>query len=170
MYEGCLGFSWWRKLDQKLSTAIIQGELRRFFDFYWNLGKVEEHFPFSVQTSDHFIVTSWIHEAYHLLNLFNTPLQLHYRNMKVNNLSKSRSLALFSFQNCGGAFFQRFLPLYFCKFAFLCLKESTCEKRKNIFTSRRKRLWDNQILTFQIFKCCDVIKCPNMKHQTNFTE
>ena len=30
--------------------------------------------------------------------------------------------------------------------------------------------WDNQILTFQIFKCHDVIKCPNMKHKTHFTE
>ena len=30
--------------------------------------------------------------------------------------------------------------------------------------------WDNQILTFQIFKCYDVIKCPSMKHQTHFTE
>ena len=30
--------------------------------------------------------------------------------------------------------------------------------------------WDNQILTFQIFKCHDVIKCPSMKHETHFTE
>ena len=32
------------------------------------------------------------------------------------------------------------------------------------------RSWDNQILTFQIFKCHDVIKCPSMKHETHFTE
>ena len=28
--------------------------------------------------------------------------------------------------------------------------------------------WDNQILTFQIFKCNDVIKCLSMKHETHF--
>ena len=27
--------------------------------------------------------------------------------------------------------------------------------------------WGNQILTFQIFKCYDVIKCLNMKHETH---
>ena len=27
------------------------------------------------------------------------------------------------------------------------------------------RSWDNQILTFQILKCHDVIKYPNMKHE-----
>ena len=32
------------------------------------------------------------------------------------------------------------------------------------------RSWDNQILTFKIFKCHDVIKCPSMKHKTHFTE
>ena len=32
------------------------------------------------------------------------------------------------------------------------------------------RSWNNQILTFQILKCHDVIKCPNMKHETHFTE
>ena len=26
--------------------------------------------------------------------------------------------------------------------------------------------WDNQILTFQIWKCHDIIKCPSMKHET----
>ena len=30
--------------------------------------------------------------------------------------------------------------------------------------------WDNQFLTFQIFKCHNVIKCPNMKLETHFTE
>ena len=30
--------------------------------------------------------------------------------------------------------------------------------------------WDNQILNFQIFKCHDVIKCLNMKHDTYFIE
>ena len=30
--------------------------------------------------------------------------------------------------------------------------------------------WNNQILTFQIFKCHDIIKCLNMKHGIQFTE
>ena len=35
---------------------------------------------------------------------------------------------------------------------------------------RSFRSWYNQILTFQIFKSYNVIKCPSMKHQTHFTE
>ena len=55
------------------------------------------------------------------------------------------------------------------------------------FMSKRKNLWnkeecflfhlessfrssDNQIWTFQIFKCHDIIKCPSTKHETHFTE
>ena len=30
--------------------------------------------------------------------------------------------------------------------------------------------WDNHFLTFQIFKCHDVIKCLGIKHETHFTE
>ena len=29
---------------------------------------------------------------------------------------------------------------------------------------------ENQIFTFQVFKCHDVIKCVSMKHETHFTE
>ena len=32
------------------------------------------------------------------------------------------------------------------------------------------RSWENQILTFQILKCHDVIKCPSIKHELHFTE
>ena len=32
------------------------------------------------------------------------------------------------------------------------------------------RSWDNQILTFQIFRCHDFIKSPSMKYKTHFTE
>ena len=38
-------------------------------------------------------------------------------------------------------------------------------RHENSFHSR-----DNQILTFQIFKCHDVMKCPSMKHETHFPE
>ena len=32
------------------------------------------------------------------------------------------------------------------------------------------RSWDNQILTFQIFKCHDIIKCLSMKRETHIIE
>ena len=57
---------------------------------------------------------------------------------------------------------------------FLYLKESTCETRKNVFYFISKALFVLEIislsLTFQIFKCHDVIKCPSMRHETHFTE
>ena len=55
---------------------------------------------------------------------------------------------------------------------FVCLKESTFEIRKNVFYFTLKALFvlDNQILTFQIFKFYDVIKCVSMKHETHFSE
>ena len=56
---------------------------------------------------------------------------------------------------------------------FVCLKESTLKTRKNVFLFHFEssfHSWDNQILTFQIFKCHDVIKCLSMKHETHFTE
>ena len=46
---------------------------------------------------------------------------------------------------------------------FLCLKESFYETRKNVFYFTSKTLFVNQILTFQISKCHDVIKCLNNK-------
>ena len=44
--------------------------------------------------------------------------------------------------------------------SFVYLKETTCETRKNVFYFTSKALfrsWDNQILTFQIFKYHDII-------------
>ena len=55
------------------------------------------------------------------------------------------------------------------------------------YISKRQRLWkkkkcflfhfqssfcsrDNQILTFQVFKCYDVLRCLSMEHETHFTE
>ena len=55
------------------------------------------------------------------------------------------------------------------------------------FTSKREHLWneakcflfhlkssiragDNQVLTFQVFICHDVMKCPDMKHEAHFTK
>ena len=55
---------------------------------------------------------------------------------------------------------------------FVCLKESTFETRKKCLFHFESsfRSWDNQILTFQMFKCHDVIKYLHMKHETHFTE
>ena len=39
-----------------------------------------------------------------------------------------------------------------------------------LFHFENSSFWDNQILTFQIFKCCGVIRCLIMKHKTLFTE
>ena len=60
----------------------------------------------------------------------------------------------------------------FLLICFLCLKESTCETRKNVFISLAKLFLflRNQILTFQIFKCHEVIKCPSIKHEIHFIE
>ena len=52
---------------------------------------------------------------------------------------------------------------------FVSLKEDTSETKKNVFYFTSKALFILEI-TFQTFKCYDVIRCPSMKHQTHFTE
>ena len=143
---------------------------KNFLISNWNLGKIEEHFPFSLQTCDHFIAGSWIYEAYYLLNLFNTPLQIYYGDMNLNNLSSYSSLALLFVWKLCWSFLLKVVTTIFVLICFLTLKESTCEKWKNIFPLLQKRSWNNQVLTFQILKCRDVIKCPSMKLETNFTD
>ena len=45
------------------------------------------------------------------------------------------------------------------------------EKKCDLFHFESSfRSWNNQILTFQIFKCHDVINCLSMKHEKRFTE
>ena len=53
---------------------------------------------------------------------------------------------------------------------FLSLKESTCETTKNIYFTLKVLFVLEIILTFQKFKCHDVIKCPTMKHEIHFAE
>ena len=50
---------------------------------------------------------------------------------------------------------------------FVSLKESTCKTKENVFfiSIISYCSWDNQSLTFQIFKCHDFIKCLSMKHK-----
>ena len=68
-----------------------------------------------------------------ITDMFKTPSQIHYRNMKVNNLSKSPSLAFFFIWKVG---------LEVSLVCFVSLKKKTCETRKNIFTLLRKGSWD----------------------------
>ena len=51
---------------------------------------------------------------------------------------------------------------------FVCLKERTCETKKNVFYFTLKSLY--VLLNFQIFKCHGVIKCLSMKTETHFVE
>ena len=98
--------------------------------------------------------------------------KLHYRYMKMSNLSKSPSLAVFfhlenvlvSFKGCVHYIF----ATLFCKSKGEHLWNK--EKYVLLYFESSFRFWDNQILTFQIFKSHDVIKCPCLKHETNFTE
>ena len=48
---------------------------------------------------------------------------------------------------------------------FVCLKESACETRKNVFYLTSKALF-----ILEIIKCHDVIKCVSMKHKTHIIE
>ena len=47
---------------------------------------------------------------------------------------------------------------------FVCLKESICETRKNVFYFTSKALFVLEIIKFYH----DVIKCPSMKHETYY--
>ena len=54
----------------------------------------------------------------------------------------------------------------------MCKREYFRKKEKCFLFHFESSLhsWDNQFLSFQIFKCHDVIKCLTMKHETQFTE
>ena len=56
---------------------------------------------------------------------------------------------------------------------FFMSRRSHFWNKEDCFLFHRERYfcsWDNQILTFQILKHHDVIKCPSMKHETHFIE
>ena len=69
---------------------------------------------------------------------------------------------------------------YFKGFVCYSFASLFCMSKKEHFRNKKKCFsfhfkssfpsWDNQILTFQIFKCLDVIKYLSMKHETHFTE
>ena len=64
--------------------------------------------------------------------------------------------------------FHYFFASWFCK----SKGEHLWNKEKCFLFHFRSsfRSWDNQILTFEIFKYHDVIKFPSIKHETHFTE
>ena len=56
---------------------------------------------------------------------------------------------------------------------------SFCMSKRKLFRNKEKCLfhfdssfssWENQVLTFHMFKCHDAIKCLNMKPKIHFTE
>ena len=70
IFEGCLGFSWWQKLDQKISLKIATREqYTTVFDFKVDLRKVAEKFPLHSQAWDHFTIISTYRAADGLLNV-----------------------------------------------------------------------------------------------------
>ena len=56
--------------------------------------------------------------------------------------------------------------------SFAYLKDSTCGRKIKFFISFRKLFfsWDNQILTFPVLKCHDVIKFLSLRHEIHPTE
>ena len=57
-------------------------------------------------------------------------------------------------------------------FASLFSKRELFRDKKNVFISFWKHFsfLRYQILTFQMFTCHDIVKCPSKKHETHFTE
>ena len=74
---------------------------------------------------------------------------------------------------CVWHLFLRYLKVVSATFllvCFVCLKEHLRNKEKCFLFHFKSssRSWDNQLLTFLIFKFHDVIKCPSMKHETYY--
>ena len=94
--------------------------------------------------------------------------------MKVNNLSKSPSLALFFISKLCWRFLLKVASAY--RKALLKQGKTFLLHFKSSFSSSDNQIltlnlnFKIQILNFQILKCHDVIKFPDMKHKTNFTE
>ena len=85
------------------------------------------------------------------------------RKRKQNHLT-SNWIAYIPFKGC--------VRYIFASLFCMSKREHLWNKEKVFFFSLRRvfRSWDNQILTFEIFKCHEVTKCLNMKHETHFTE
>ena len=67
--------------------------------------------------------------------------------------------------------FKRKGPAHYIFACVFCQAEGEHLWNKDIFQFESSFCsWDNQVLTFQKFKCHDVMKYPSMKHETHFTE
>ena len=82
---------------------------------------------------------------------------------------KSKSLCILLTKNIN---FKSCVQYIFASLFFTCKREHLWNKKKCFLFHFKSSFcfWNNQILTFQIFKCNDVIKCLSMKHETHFIE
>ena len=82
----------------------------------------------------------------------------------VKRKKKKRKIADTIFKGC---------TCYIFASLFYMFKKEHFSNMKALFVLEITRFFcsrDNQILTFQIFKCHDVIKCQIMKHEAHFIE
>ena len=64
-------------------------------------------------------------------------------------------------------------PLYIFASLFCMYKKEHLQNKEQCFLfhfESSSRSWGNQILTFRVVKCCDVIKCLSMKNKLHFTK
>ena len=92
---------------------------------------------------------------------------------EVHLFIRSFSLYInFSFIDIKSVFFKGCVCYIF--FSLLCMsKREYLWNREKCFLFHFKisfHSWDNQSLTFQVFKCHDIIKCLSMKHKTHLAE
>ena len=66
--------------------------------------------------------------------------------------------------------FKVFVRYIFTSLFCMSKREDLRNKEKCFYFTSKALFgsWDNQILSFQIFKCHDVIKCLSVKHETCF--
>ena len=78
---------------------------------------------------------------------------------------------IFHFQFCF-VFIKGCVYYIFASLLFMSKREHLWNEEKCFLFHFKKSFhsWDNQILTFQIFKCHDVIKCLSMNHITHIIE
>ena len=81
------------------------------------------------------------------------------QSMKIPN--KNSCLSLFHINT----YSLKVVSTTFLLVCFVCLKESTCEIRKNVFYFTSKALF-----ILEISKYHDIIKCPIMEHETHIIE
>ena len=75
---------------------------------------------------------------------------------------KQKTIALYILKTIVCIFSKlKVVPATFLLICFVCLKESTCETRKNAFSFTSKALFVPQIIKFQIFRYSNVMTSSN---------